>query len=134
RARRHPELFLEAAADTPARRQTKQLRRRGLRQGWLLRRRYEGHLVPDAPTSQGENRRVLPGAYVRVPEEQILNPIRRDKRLFAEDSLQPYLQGRGQETLQQSLADLQDPEELRELGTALFLDRPFGAGKPPTAP
>jgi hypothetical protein len=133
-ARRHPELFLEAAADTPAQQQAKRLRRRGLRQGWLLRRRYEGHLVPDAPTSQGENRRVLPGAYVRVPEEQILNPIRRDKRLFAEDSLQSHLEGPGQEILQQSLADLQDPAELRELGTALFLDRPFGAGKPPAAP
>jgi hypothetical protein len=133
-ARRHPELFLDAADDTSARRQSKRLRRRGLRQGWLLRRRYEGHLVPEAPTSQGENRRVLPGAHARVPEGQILNPIRRNKRLFAEDSLQPHLDGKGQEILRQSLADLRDAEELRDLGTALFLDRPFGAGKPPAAP
>src|SRR5262249_1296027 len=36
--------------------------------------------------------------------------------------------------LQQSVRDLEHPEELRELGTALFLDRPLGAGKPPAAP
>ena len=50
------------------------LQRPRLRQAWLLRRHYEGHLVPDAPTSEGENVRVLPAAFPRVPEEQILEP------------------------------------------------------------
>jgi hypothetical protein len=36
--------------------------------------------------------------------------------------------------LTRGLADLERPEELRELGTALFLDRPFGAGKAPGEP
>ncbi len=35
-------------------------RRRALRQGYLLHRRYENHPVPDQPTSPGENMRVLP--------------------------------------------------------------------------
>src|SRR5262249_9424143 len=47
---------------------------------WLLRRQYEGHLVPDAPTSPGENARVLPSPHVRVPEEQILDTSQRTKR------------------------------------------------------
>jgi hypothetical protein len=132
--RHHPELFLDAAEETPVQQQAKRLRRRGLRQGWLLRRRYEGHLVPDSPTSQGENLRVLPGAHVRVPDEQILNPLRREKRLFADDPLEPYLEGKGGEILRQSLADLRHPAELRELGLALFLDRPLGAGKLPRMP
>jgi hypothetical protein len=132
--RGHPELFLDVASDGPVQRKRKRLRRRGLRQGWLLRRRYEGHLVPQTPTSQGENRRVLPEGQVRVPEEQVLNPARRDKRLFADDSLTPHLEGQGWDLLRQSLADLRDPEELCELGTALFLDRPLGAGKQPIAP
>jgi hypothetical protein len=36
--------------------------------------------------------------------------------------------------LRRSLADLRHPAELRELGTALFLDRPLGAGKLPGMP
>src|SRR5262245_19185498 len=36
------------------------LRRRALRQACFLRRFYEGHPVPDEPTSPGENTRVLP--------------------------------------------------------------------------
>jgi hypothetical protein len=36
--------------------------------------------------------------------------------------------------LRQSLRDLDEPRELRELGTALFLDRPLGAGKGPVEP
>src|SRR5262249_37760659 len=54
--------------------------RRGLRQGWLLRRFYEGHPVPDWPTSPGENNRVLPTTHPRVPEEQILQPALRKRR------------------------------------------------------
>ena len=36
------------------------VRRRALRQACLVRRHYEGHLVPDLPTSPGENARVMP--------------------------------------------------------------------------
>jgi hypothetical protein len=134
RAERHPGLFEESPADSDAVVRQKRLRRRALRQGCLLRCRYEGHLVPDAPTSPGENARVLPAPLVRVPEEQILQPHRRQRRLFADRPLAPRLQGRLRQLLRRSCEDLDHPEELRELGTALFLDRPLGAGKPPAAP
>src|SRR5205085_766792 len=55
-------------------------RRTALRHAELLRRQYEGHLVPDAPTSPGENARVLPEPYGRVPDEQLLQPHRRSRR------------------------------------------------------
>lgn len=112
-----PALF--RAEDARARR-----RRRALRQGWLLRRRYEGHPVPDAPTSPGENARVLPAPYARVPEAQILSPAERTKRLYENDPLSPP-----DELLFQCIADLGHDDELRELGTAVFLDRPLGFGK-----
>ncbi len=127
-AERRPDLFAEAPEDDELQRGRMQLRRRALRQGWLLRRRYEGHPVPDLPTSPGENARVLPPDYPRVPEEQILQPGRRTRRLFDGDTVPPPA------ALTQSLADLDRPEELRELGTALFLDRPFAAGKAPGEP
>ena len=127
-AARRPDLFAEAQGDGEGERRRKRLRRRALRQGWLPRRRYEGHLVPDQPTSPGENARVLPPGHPRVPEEQVLQPGRRRRRLYDGDPLP------APELLRQSLADLQQPEELRELGTALFLDRPFGAGKAPGEP
>jgi hypothetical protein len=120
-AGRRPDLFADSAGE----RWRKRLRRRALRQGWLLRRRYEGHAVPDLPTSPGENARVLPPGHPRVPEEQILQPGRRKRRLYDGDPLPPP------DLLRQGIADLQYSDELRELGTALFLDRPFGAGKAP---
>jgi hypothetical protein len=123
-AGRRPDLFADSAGE----RWRKRLRRRALRQGWLLRRRYEGHAVPDLPTSPGENARVLPAGYPRVPEEQILQPGRRQRRLYDGDPLP------APDLLRQCLADLQYSDELRELGTALFLDRPFGAGKGPGEP
>lgn len=117
---RHPDLFAD------------RLRRRALRQAWLLRRHYEGHPVPDAPTSEGENVRVLPPAFARVPEEQILEPRRRQRQLFAGEPLELGTVGRI--VLEQSLADLEHPDELQELGTALFLDRPLGIFKQPGEP
>jgi hypothetical protein len=90
--------------------------------------------VPDAPTSPGENARVLPPPLARVPEEQILQPHRRSRKLFAGQPLAGRLRGRTRELLRRSIEDLSRPEELQELGTALFLDRPLGAGKPPAAP
>src|SRR5207249_2747834 len=77
-----PELFLPCKEDDSQRQKRKRIRRRALRQAWLLRRTIQGLPVPDAPTSPGENSRILPPPYERVPEEQILDPAKRTKRLF----------------------------------------------------
>jgi hypothetical protein len=121
-AERHPESF------------SSRLRRRALRQGWLLRRQYEGHAVPAAPTSPGENARVLPPAFPRVPDEQIFQPHRRPRRLYADDPLPPHAGPNTQDILRQSIADLKQPAELRELGTALFIDRPLSMAQEPGEP
>jgi hypothetical protein len=134
RIERRPDLFLDDACDEEETRNVKRRRRRALRQGWLIRRRYEEWPVPDLPTSPGENNRVLPASHPRVLEEQILQPSRRTRRLYAGDPLPSHLGERGAEALRQSVIDLRHPEELRELGMALFLDRPFGAGKAVTEP
>jgi hypothetical protein len=126
-----PALFLDAAGDDDRTRKAKRLRRRGLRQAWLIRQRYRGHAVPDAPTSPGENARVLPAPHSRVPEEQILNPHRRTKYLFAEEPAGGRLGEAARAALRQSILDLAHPTELRELGMALYLDRPLGAFKAP---
>jgi hypothetical protein len=131
---RRPDLFLDAADDEESVRRRKRIRRRGLRQGWLPRRRYEGHVVPDLPTSPGENTRVLPPSHPRVPEEQITQPARRTKRLYDEDPLRPRLQGRVAEVLRQSFRDLEHGDEWRELGLGVFLDRPLGVGKAAAEP
>jgi hypothetical protein len=126
-----PNLFVDGAGAEEVR---KRLRRRALRQGWLLRRHYEGHPVPDAPTSPGENTRVLPPPHRRVPEEQITQAIRRTRRLYADDPLTAHLGEQGRLVLRQSVQDLRHPEELRELGMAVFIDRPLGAFKAPAEP
>jgi hypothetical protein len=131
RMEQSPALFLDDATD-PAAQARKRVRRRALRQAWLLRRFYEGLAVPDAPTSPGENQRILPPPHVRVPEEQILHPDKRTRRLFVVDSLQ--LGPRASAILEISLRELTQPPELRELGLATFLDRPLGVLKAPTEP
>lgn len=103
----------------------KQLRRRGLRMGQLLWQECAGLPIPMRPTSAGENQRVLPAAFPRVPEEELFNPGRRRFRLY-EDRETPVLP---EWLSEQFLADLQEPEEVLELGTALFLERPLGFGK-----
>lgn len=107
------------------------LLRRGLRQACLARRQYEGHRVPDAPTSMGENSRVLPAPLVRVPEEQILEAGKRKRLLFEHEPTDGLLSDTTRELLSASLAELDDPRELRELGLALYLDRPLGVLKSP---
>jgi hypothetical protein len=124
-----PDLFVPADEDINQR--PKQIRRRALRQGWLLRRWYEGHPVPEAPTSPGENARVLPTSYPRVPEEEILQPDKRRKKLFENDDLGRHWHDHAETVLTQSLRDLAHPEELKELGLALFLDRPLHGFKNP---
>jgi hypothetical protein len=129
-----PALFLSETADDASVQRQKRLRRRALRQGWLVRRRYEGWPVPDLPTSPGENARVLPPSHPRVPEEQILQPAKRTRRLYDGDPLTDHVGPHAKAALRQSVADLERDEELCELGTAIFLDRPFGDAKAPTEP
>jgi hypothetical protein len=124
-----PDLFVPADKDKSQSR--KRIRRRAFRQGWLLRRWYEGHPVPEAPTSPGENARVLPTSYPRVPEEEILQPDKRRKKLFENDDLGRHWHDHAETVLRQSLRDLAHPEELKELGMALFLDRPLHGFKNP---
>jgi len=102
------------------------LRRRGLRLAWFLKLIYAGHVVPVQPTSPGENLRVLPAPFERVPDEQIYHPNARPRQLF--DS-HVELTSNSRKVLVQSLEGLADPDELAELGTALILDRPLGIGK-----
>jgi len=128
-AERYPELFRPRPAGPEGGERQKRLRRRALRQGWLLRRHYEGHPVPDAPTCPGENARVLPSPYVRVPEEQITQPTRRTRRLYAGDPLSARLGGHAHMVFQQSMRDLRHPAELQEMGMAVFIERPLGVFK-----
>jgi hypothetical protein len=128
------DLFLRADGETDLARRRKRMRRRALRQAWLLRRGYEGHPVPEAPTSPGENRRVLPFPHERIPEQQILHPETRTKRLYENDCLDRYLSERVAIILRQSISDLDHPEEMQELGMGLFLDRPLGIFKSPGEP
>lgn len=119
-----PDLF--TLDDRPGR-----LRRRTLRQACLLRRHYEGHLVPDLPTSPGENARVMPASHPRVPQEQLLQPLRRRRQLYANDPLLGLLTEPARRVLAQSSADLEHLEERTELGLGIFIDRPLGYAKAP---
>jgi hypothetical protein len=110
------------------------LRRRALRQGWLLRRFYEGLLVPESPTSMGENVRILPLPHVRVPVEQIEDPTKRPRKLFHGNPLPLPNEGALGAIARQCIEDLRDQAELRELGMALFIDRPFSHAKTPGEP
>ncbi|MFM9068701.1 MAG: molybdenum cofactor guanylyltransferase [Planctomycetota bacterium] len=152
-AEMYPELFVEPAAaealaaaevatavnvssfssgdQTKPQQRQRQLRRRALRQGWLMRQHYEGLLVPDTPTSQGELRRVLPAEVPVVPAEQITQPRHRSNRLFAQRPLTIDHQPQAQRVLRAAVADLQRIEEYHELGMATFLDRPLGIGHAP---
>lgn len=123
----HPHWF---EGDEPGPR----LRRRALRLAWLHRRRYEGHPVPDAPTSSGESMRVLPPPHVRVPEEQIVNLGKRKQRLYQGDPLPSHAGAHAQAVLVQCGRDLQTIEEVRELGMGLFIERPLGMARAPGEP
>ena len=128
---RHLDQFEDQGDEDERQRRTKRRRRRALRQAWLIRKQYEGLPVPDAPTSPGENLRVLPEPFVRVPDEQIQQPGKRRRILFANNPAEQLLTESSHRVLQQSIQDLQRPEELRELGMALYLDRPLGIFKQP---
>jgi hypothetical protein len=106
-------------------------RRRALRQAWLIRKQYEGHRVPDAPTSPGENERVLPSHFVRVPDEQITRTEKRQRQLFSDERVEDRLTPTTRRVLEQSMHDLESTAELCELGMAVYLDRPLGIFKDP---
>jgi hypothetical protein len=127
----HAASFELLAEDNDAAARGKRRRRRALRQAWLIRKQYEGHRVPDAPTSPGENLQVLPQPFARVPDEQIARPEARRKQLYAGQPLEPLLTESAHRVLRQSIDDLSHAAELRELGMAVFLDRPLGIFKQP---
>src|SRR5262249_21322709 len=83
----YPDLCMPGPGESPQEAAKRRRRGRGLRQGWLHHRALEGLPVPDAPTSPGENARVLP--CPRVPEEQLVTPATRSRRLYAGDPLVP---------------------------------------------
>lgn len=100
----------------------------GVRAAVLVAAEYANHLVPDAPTSQGEAARVLPPEFQPVPDEQIASPHRRNRRLFKNNAALDV------STVRDSLVDLEEPAALIEMGTALFIDRPLGVSKHPGEP
>jgi hypothetical protein len=122
-------LFLEDPLASPAENRRRRLRRRAVRHAWLVRKAYEGHRVPDAPTSRGEHQRVMPGEWSMVPEEQITQPTARRKRLFEHSPTDQLFTPRALEVLDAAVADLALPDELIEMGAATFLDRPLGIFK-----
>lgn len=162
RIERHSDLFQPRTGDSQAVDRRKRLRRRALRQGWLIRKECEGRRVPDVPTSPGENRRVLPEPFNRVPDQQLADPLKRRRTLFQGQPAEQMLSDRTRGVLQISIDDLvatgcrsgdrqpatelpMRPDhgttneaavmpgsvELRELGMALYLDRPLGVFKEP---
>ena len=120
---RQPELFLPPESENVAARR----RRRALRQAVLIRRQYEGHPVTEIPTSPGENLRVWPAEFPRVPDDELQYPVKRRHRLYANDPLEDWpASQQWHAALRQAMSDVRHPAELRELGTATFLDRPLG--------
>ena len=125
-----PELFAPQTtyAEAPP---AVRLRRRALRQAMVARQELEGLRVPDAPTSPGELVRVMPKEWRRIPAEQVSERGARKRRLFAERPTAAMLEEllgteNAQAVWRAAIADLRDARELRELGTATFLDRPLG--------
>ena len=110
------------------------VRRRAIRQAWLVRCQYEGHLVPDAPTSTGDNGRVLPSSHIRVPPVQITQPKARRRMLYAQQKTDDLLTTTTRTILNRAMDDLDRDRELIELGMAVFLDRPLGVFKEPDEP
>lgn len=88
-----------------------------------LRRELEGLPVPDEPTSPGDLMRVRPGGDPGQLEKQIVDPAARQRRLFDADPLAPLLPAHLLELWRHHRLDV------KELGLALFLDRPLGVPK-----
>ncbi len=71
---------------------------------------------------------------LRVPEEQLLKALHRRKRLYAREPLAALLGPTARAVLRAAILDLAEPSEWRELGTGVFVERPFGWGKAPGEP
>ncbi len=124
----HSELFLETNADG-------RRRRLALVQGWLTESRYEHHPVPDAPTSPGENARVIDPRGGRVPETQILQTLHRTRTLFPASSRLARLDHPSWQPILHAIgADAASADFFESLGTAVFIDRPLGYEKAPAEP
>jgi hypothetical protein len=128
---RDAQQFADLSGDDAPALAGKRRRRRALRQAWIVRKAYEGLKVPRTPTSPGDLQRVLPAQYAAANEDEVLDPAKRRKTLFADDPLERRLTPSAQTVLEASLGDLDHPLELRELGLASFLDRPLGIAKRP---
>jgi len=131
-AQHQPALFQADISDGAKTSRIKRLRRRGIRQAWLAAHFYHHLRVPNLPTSPGENIRILP--LGNVPEEQLTQPNQRQRELFTSDWNEELRSPAIRSVLQQSVADLLEPQEQIELGLGLFLDRPLGYGKFPGEP
>src|SRR5262249_38778713 len=106
----------------------KRIRRRALRQGLFYWHLYKDLAVPDFPTSAGENARITPEPFRRVPEEQILVPAKRTRRLFTGMDL--GIDGSvARKIIRRSFMDLEYPAEVEEFGIAVYMDRPLGFSK-----
>lgn len=122
----HPYLFADGSDN-----QERQLRlhRRALRQAVLARKSCEGLRVPEMPTSPGENLRVLPPEFPHLSDDELTVRAARRKVLFDGQPLKEYLTPAARQVLQAACLDMQHALERRELGMALFLDRPLGVLK-----
>ena len=113
----HPLLWIGTPQDdVPVGTAKRRRRAPCARRAWC--KHYEGHRVPDAPTSMGENLRVLPPPFVRVPDEQIMQAAKRRRSLYDGESLESMLSTVGRDALEASVADLAHLDELTELGLA----------------
>lgn len=123
--------FAAATSDDAAATAAKRRRRRALRQAWIVRKLCEGLKVPRTPTSPGDLQRVLPSELAGAAEEEVFDPAKRRKTLFAGDPIERRLTPAVRAVLEQGMNDLNHALELRELGMATFLDRPLGIAKGP---
>jgi hypothetical protein len=83
------------------------------------------------PTSPGENLRVLPPEFPHLSDEELTVRTARRKVLFDGQPLEAYLTPAARQVLHAACLDLCHEVERRELGMALFLDRPLGVLKSP---
>jgi hypothetical protein len=129
-AKTHPKIFSNVRSHDDQEMTATRRRRRAFVLGWWMHGSLEGLAVPDAPTSPGENRRILSPPHQTVPEQQLSQPAHRTRRLFAE---RPLDWTAHRSLLDMCFEELADPAMLLELGTGLYLDRPFGVTKPPAS-
>jgi hypothetical protein len=126
--------FLPRTDDDVSALHRKRLRRRAIRQTWLIGLENRHRSVPSQPTTPGESCRVLPPFPWVETQEETPEGCGSQRTLFARGSLwddpSPHLRA----VLDQSIQDLVNPSESRELGVGLFLDRPLGFAKAPGEP